>query len=339
LVQFEYNKSIQEYTTFGVPVKAELFCTFSSVTELKEILSDKRVENKPQLILGGGSNMLFTKNFEGVVLKNEILGKTTLKETEKEVFIQVGAGENWHEFVLHCVNKNLGGIENLSLIPGNVGASPMQNIGAYGVEIKDVFSSLHALNLQTLEIEEFENEDCNFGYRESIFKNTHKGKYIITSVTFKLQKEPIFNTSYGAIEAQLETMGVTEPSVKAISDAVIAIRTSKLPDPKEIGNAGSFFKNPVIDKKSFEVLLDKFPSIAHYPQPDGKEKIAAGWLIDQLGWKGKTIGEYGVHKNQALVLVNYGESEGRDIYNLSSEIIDSVKETYGIELEREVNIY
>lgn len=339
MVQFEYNKSIQEYTTFGVPVKAELFCTFSSVTELKEILSDKRVENKPQLILGGGSNMLFTKNFEGVVLKNEILGKTTLKETEKEVFIQVGAGENWHEFVLHCVNKNLGGIENLSLIPGNVGASPMQNIGAYGVEIKDVFSSLHALNLQTLEIEEFENEDCNFGYRESIFKNTHKGKYIITSVTFKLQKEPIFNTSYGAIEAQLDTMGVTEPSVKAISDAVIAIRTSKLPDPKEIGNAGSFFKNPVIDKKSFEVLLDKFPSIAHYPQPDGQVKIAAGWLIDQLGWKGKTIGEYGVHKNQALVLVNYGESEGRDIYNLSSEIIDSVKETYGIELEREVNIY
>ena len=267
------------------------------------------------------------------------MGKEIVKETEKELLIKVGAGENWHQFVLYCVSKNWGGIENLSLIPGNVGASPMQNIGAYGVEIKDVFYSLEALNMETLQVEEFSNEECRFGYRESIFKNSHKGKYSILSVTFVLQKKPKFNTSYGAIETQLKKMNVLEPTVKSISDAVIAIRSSKLPDPKEIGNAGSFFKNPVVSREEFSNILSQFPQVAHYPQNDGTVKIAAGWLIDQLGWKGKTINNYGVHKNQALVLVNYGGGDGKDIYNLSSEIIKSVEETFGVLLEREVNIY
>jgi UDP-N-acetylmuramate dehydrogenase len=339
LVQFEYNKSIQEFTTFAVPVQAEVFCAFSSIDELKEILSTEKHSKREKLILGGGSNMLFTKDFEGLVLKNEISGKEIVKETEKEVFIKAGAGENWHEFVLFCVSKNWGGIENLSLIPGNVGASPMQNIGAYGVEIKDVFHSLEALNLETLKIETFSKEECRFGYRESIFKNSHKGKYIITSVTFELQKQPVFNTSYGAIESQLKEMNVSKPSVRAISEAVIAIRSSKLPDPRIIGNAGSFFKNPVISGIQFNSLKTQFPQIANYPQKDGTVKIAAGWLIDQMGWKGKTIGSYGVHKNQALVLVNYGGAIGKDIYDLSSRIIQSVSETYGITLEREVNLY
>ncbi len=339
MVQFEYNKSIQEFTTFGVPVQAEVFCKFSSMDELKEILSNESHINKKKLILGGGSNMLFTKDFEGLVLKNEIKGKEVVKETDKEIFIRVGAGENWHQFVMYCVSNNWGGVENLSLIPGNVGASPMQNIGAYGVEIKNVFHSLEALNIKTLEVEKFTNAECKFGYRESIFKNSHKGKYIITSVEFVLQKQPKFNTSYGAIEKQLEKMNVLEPSVKSISDAVIAIRSSKLPDPNVIGNAGSFFKNPVVSETQFAQLKAQFPEIAHYPQKDGTIKIAAGWLIDQLGWKGKTVNQYGVHKNQALVLVNYGGAEGKDIYDLSSEIIGNVEKTYRIKLEREVNVY
>lgn len=339
LVQFEYNKSIQEFTTFGVPVEAEVFCKFSSKDELKQILSEKTHATKAKLILGGGSNMLFTKNYKGLVLKNEIKGIKVVEETNDEVLVKAGAGENWHEFVLYCVDNNWGGVENLSLIPGSVGASPMQNIGAYGVEIKDVFHSLEATNMETLETEVFDKDTCSFGYRESIFKNSHKGKYIITSVTYRVQKKPKFNTSYGAIENQLKEMRIAELTVKSISEAVIAIRSSKLPDPKKIGNAGSFFKNPVVSLSKFEDLRSIFPEIPNYPQKDGSVKIAAGWLIDQLGWKGKTIGNFGVHKNQALVLVNYGGGVGHDIFNLSTQIIESVKETYGIQLEREVNIF
>ena len=237
------------------------------------------------------------------------------------------------------MSNELGGVENLSLIPGSVGASPMQNIGAYGVEVKDVFVELEALNTETKKIETFTNKACKFGYRESVFKNTHKGKYIITSVTFELSKKPSFNVSYGAIENKLKEMGVLKLSVKSVSDAVIAIRKSKLPDPKKIGNAGSFFKNPVISQKQFKNLKLKFPNIANYPQQDGSVKIAAGWLIDQLGWKGRTFGTYGVHINQALVIVNYDRSNGKDIFDLSTAILDSVKEKYDIQLEREVNIY
>ena len=338
MIGIQKNKSIENYTTFGVPVKAKLFSAFSSVDQLKKILSIKELREEKQLVLGGGSNLLFTKDFDGLVLKNELLGIEQIKEDKSEVWLKVGAGENWHEFVMYCVNKNLGGIENLSLIPGNVGASPMQNIGAYGVEIKDVFVSLEALNIATQEVEIFDNKECKFGYRESIFKNSHKGKYIILSVTYKLSKTPVFNTSYGAIENQLKEMGIKELSVKSISDAVIAIRSSKLPDPKKIGNAGSFFKNPIVSKDKFAKLIVDFPEIANYQQNDGSVKIAAGWLIDQLGWKGKTFENYGVHKNQALVLVNYGGGTGENIFNLSSDIMNSVLNKYGIQLEREVNI-
>ena len=338
LINLEYNKSITEYTTFGVPVLADYFASFNSKESLISILENDIVKDKRKLILGGGSNILFTENFHGIVLKNDIKGIEIISENEEELYVKVGAGENWHEFVIYCVDKGWGGVENLSLIPGSVGASPMQNIGAYGVEIKDVFVELDALNLKTKQVEKFTNKECKFGYRESIFKNSHKDKYIILSVTYRLSKNPNFNISYGAIEKQLSVMNIKELSIKAISDAVIAIRSSKLPDPKEIGNAGSFFKNPVISKEKFSNLIEEFPEIAHYPQTDGTVKIAAGWLIDQLGWKGKTFGTYGVHKNQALVLVNYEKSKGKDIYDLSTKILESVKEEYDILLEREVNI-
>ena len=283
--------------------------------------------------------MLFTKNFEGLVLKNNIKGIKIVKENDTDVFLESGAGENWHEFVLYCVKKGYAGVENLSLIPGNVGASPMQNIGAYGVEIKDVFDSLEAIEIKTGKVRIFNKEECNFGYRESVFKNIYKNQFIITSVVFKLSKTPKFNISYGAIESELEKMNISKLSIKAISDAVINIRSSKLPDPKVIGNAGSFFKNPVISISQFEDLKERYPQLAYYKLPSGEIKIAAGWLIDHLGWKGKRIEDYGVHKNQALVLVNYGESDGKDIYDLSSLIMKSVFKNFQISLEREVNIY
>jgi UDP-N-acetylmuramate dehydrogenase len=294
--------------------------------------------NNPRIILGGGSNVLFTKDFEGLVLINEIKGINVKHETEDEVIVQVGAGENWHGFVLYAIEKGWGGIENLSLIPGSVGASPMQNIGAYGVEIKDVFFELEAMDIRTGEIKYFDKDACDFGYRESVFKKSAKDQFFITRVTYKLTKRNHkLNTSYGAIEAELEQAGV-QPSIKSISDAVVSIRKSKLPDPKEIGNAGSFFKNPVIEEAQFQKLQKSFPDMVNYPSDSGV-KIAAGWLIDQLGWKGKTFENYGVHKNQALVLVNYGGAEGEQIWDLSQQIIDAVKEKYDIQLEREVNIY
>ena len=339
MIDIENNKSIKKYTTFGVPVLAKYFTQFSDLEELKEVLNDNKLMKEELLILGGGSNLLFTKDFEGLVLKNNIKGITIEKEDENEIFIKSGGGENWHEFVLYCVEHNYAGVENLSLIPGNVGASPMQNIGAYGVELKDVFHSLEAIEIETGKLRVFNNEECEFGYRESVFKNKYKNKFIITSVIFKLSKKPSFNVSYGAIESELKKMKIEKHSIKAISDAVINIRSSKLPDPKEIGNAGSFFKNPVITKDHFEDLKRKYPQMAYYKLPNGEMKIAAGWLIDHLGWKGKRIDDYGVHKNQALVLVNYGESAGKDIFDLSSLIMKSVLKNFQISLEREVNIY
>ena len=322
-----------------MPVIAKKFTQFSDLQELNEVVSHPEVVGEKMLILGGGSNLLFTQDFAGIVILNQIKGIEIISEDMDQVLIKSGAGENWHEFVLYCVDNGYSGVENLSLIPGSVGASPMQNIGAYGVEIKDVFHSLEAFHIESGEVKIFNNEECKFGYRESVFKNIYKNQYIITSVTFQLSKKPIFKTSYGAIKAELESMGVKELSIKKISEAVINIRSSKLPNPKEIGNAGSFFKNPVISKQQFDELKLKFPEIANYPLPNGDVKIAAGWLIDSLGWKGKRIGDYGVHKNQALVLVNYGESKGSDIYDLSTNILDSVKQNFGIELEREVNIF
>lgn len=332
---FSKNVSLKPYNTFGLKAIAKRFGVFRSVEELKESLSKI---DAPLLVLGGGSNVLLTQDFEGIVLKNELKGIRVIEEDASNILVEVAAGENWHEFVLHCIENNWAGIENLSLIPGTVGAAPMQNIGAYGIEIRQVFDRLTAVEISTGEEHTFNNEDCAFGYRESVFKKSLKGKYIITSVIFKLNKTPTFNTSYGAIQETLDSMGVKELSIKAVSDAVIHIRQTKLPDPKEIGNAGSFFKNPEVDKIDFEGLKAEFNEIPGYPLPNQKVKIPAAWFIEQAGWKGKTFGEIGVHKNQPLVLVNYGNGEGNDLKDLAFKIQDSVKEKFGIVLTPEVNI-
>ena len=331
----QINKNLKEYNTFGISVKAEMFAVFSSIEELKQILSFRN--NKKLLVLGGGSNLLLTKDFDGLVIKNEIKRFEVIEETASEVIVESGAGENWHEFVLNCIDKGFGGIENLSLIPGSVGASPMQNIGAYGVEIKDVFESLSAYHIASGEIHYFDKTKCEFGYRESIFKNKVKGKYIILTVTFRLTKNPTINSSYGAINEQLKVMGIQAPTIKELSAAVIAIRQSKLPDPKIIGNAGSFFKNPTVDNILLEKIQENYPDIPNYPAENGR-KLAAGWLIEKAGWKGRTFDNYGVHKLQALVLVNYGNCTGQEIFDLSSQIIQDVFEKFGVLLEREVNI-
>lgn len=330
------NVSLKPFNTFGIDVKATRFATFASPEELGQILKDNI--NKPLLILGGGSNLLLTKDFDGLVLKNEIKGIEVISETANEVLIRSGAGEVWHEFVLYCISKNYCGIENLSLIPGSVGASPMQNIGAYGVEIKDVFDKLEAVEIATGEIHTFDNETCEFGYRESIFKHAVKNQYVITNVYFKLSKTQNTNTSYGAINQQLEVMGIINPTIKDVSDAVIAIRSSKLPNPKEIGNAGSFFKNPVIEHAHYQEILKNYPNAPSYPVGEQHVKVPAGWLIETAGWKGKVVGETGVHKNQALVLVNYGDATGKEIYQLSTDIIEDIERKFKILLTREVNI-
>jgi UDP-N-acetylmuramate dehydrogenase len=335
------NISLKKYNTFGIDVAAKYLATFSTLDALSELLQFKEPSTTnyqlSTLLLGGGSNILFTKNFDGLVLKNEIKGIDLIKEDDNYVYIKAAAGENWHQFVLHCINNQWAGVENLSLIPGNVGASPMQNIGAYGVEIKDVFYSLEAFHLQEKKIVQFNIDDCAFGYRESVFKKKYKNEFVITSVVFRLNKQPKFNTSYGAIEQELEKMGVKELSIKAISDAVINIRSSKLPDPAQIGNAGSFFKNPEIEGVTFDILHSKFPAIVGYKLPNGNVKLAAGWLIEQCGWKGYREDDAGCHAKQALVLVNYGRATGSSIYALSEKIINSVKEKFSVILEREVN--
>lgn len=335
---FKENFSLKSLNTFGINVNCHYYSEFENINTLKNILEHQIAKSNSKLVLGGGSNILFTKNFDGLVLKNNISGIEKIKENEKHVYLKVGAGVNWHSFVMYCIENNLAGIENLSLIPGNIGASPMQNIGAYGVEVKDVIESVHGIFIDDLSEFSLTNSECNFAYRESIFKHELKNKAIITHVIYRLNKTPNFNTSYGAIEQELEKMGVKNLSIKAISDAVINIRRSKLPNPTEIGNAGSFFKNPTIDKTTFVNLKTQFPDIPNYPQNDGSVKLAAGWLIEQCGWKGFRKDDYGVHKLQALVLVNYGNAKGDDIYRLSEEILNSVKEKFGINLEREVNI-
>ena len=346
-MQVQQNYSLKNYNTFGINVSAKYFAEFDSVDTLESLL---QMEGKvsPKMILGGGSNILFTKDFPGLILKNNISFIAKVTEADCQVLIRAGAGVNWHQFVLHCVENNYGGIENLSLIPGNVGASPMQNIGAYGVEIKDVFRELEAYDLQEQTVRKFTASECEFGYRESIFKKKYKGRFVILNVTFALNTNPVFNTSYGAIEQELERMKVEQLSIKAISDAVINIRTSKLPDPALLGNAGSFFKNPVISKDQFILLKEKFHAstkesnstqeIPFYPIDEDHIKIPAGWLIEQCGWKGYRKDDAGCYSKQALVLVNYGKASGKEIYDLSSEIVQSVKENFGISLEREVNI-
>ncbi len=334
-MEIKKNISLKPYNTFGIDVSASSFIEVDSVEDLKSILQDN---SQPLLILGGGSNLLFTKDFDGLAIKNNLKGIEIVAEYENEVHIKVGAGEVWHQFVLFCIAKGYAGIENMSLIPGNVGASPMQNIGAYGVEVKDVIIEVEAFNLKDYSTQLFSNKACDFGYRTSIFKTTEKGNYFITAVTFKLKKQAEINTSYGAIDSELQRMEITSPTIKDVSDAVINIRSSKLPDPKEIGNSGSFFKNPVVSEVVKNEILENHPNAPNYPQANGGFKMAAGWLIEQCGWKGKRIDDYGVHKLQALVLVNYGGAKGEDIYALSEDIIASVKDKFGIELEREVNI-
>ena len=329
------NYSLKKLNSFGINVFAKKFAAFSNEIELAEILE---CSNEKKLILGGGSNILFTKDFDGLVLKNEITGIEIINEDENCIYVKAGAGVGWHEFVLYCIENNFAGAENLSLIPGSVGASPMQNIGAYAVELKDIFYELEAYHIDDKKLITFSKEACEFGYRESVFKNKLKAAFIITFVTFKLNKIPVFNTSYGAIEAQLEKMNIQSLSIKAISDAVISIRQSKLPDPKIIGNAGSFFKNPTIKNDRFDILKNEFPSIVGYPVGVDETKLAAGWLIENCGWKGYRKGDAGCHENQALVLVNYGNASGAEILQLSEKIINSVKLMFDVSVHREVNI-
>jgi UDP-N-acetylmuramate dehydrogenase len=332
------NTSLKVFNTFNIEASTKYFTELNSISDIQELMLSNEFKKNDNLILGGGSNVLFTKDFNGLVIKNAIKGIEIIKEDDDLVLVKCYAGENWHEFVTWCINKNYGGLENLSLIPGCTGASPMQNIGAYGVEIKDIFFDLEAINLFTGELTVFNKTDCQFGYRESVFKKQLKNQYLITSVTFQLTKKPVFNIEYGAIKQELDKMNIKELSIKAISDAVISIRSSKLPNPKIIGNAGSFFKNPEVSVETYNRLKSEFPNIVAYPLDNSNYKLAAGWLIEQSGLKGMRIGDAGVHNLQALVLVNYGNAKGNDIFNLSTEVLEKVKDKFDVDLEREVNI-
>lgn len=332
----QHNINLKPFNTFGMDVSAKDFVEIATESEMPSLLRLISCYQGPVLFLGGGSNVLFTKDYEGLVVKISTKGIEIVDQDDEFVFARGMAGECWDDFVQYCVRHNYGGLENLSLIPGNVGSSPIQNIGAYGIEIKDTFYMLDAVSLRTGEFREFLAEDCAFGYRSSVFKHELKGQYLILSVTFRLRKQPVLNTSYGAIPAELEVMGEA-PSVKSVAQAVINIRRSKLPDPREIGNAGSFFKNPVVNRMQFEELKARYPEIPAYPAENGA-KLAAGWLIEQCGWKGFHEGDAGVHARQALVLVNYGKATGLEIYGLALRIIESVKEKFNVVLEPEVNI-
>lgn len=336
-MQIHTNFSLKNYNTFGIEAKAKEFVTVHSTDELIEILQQHPTSKK--FILGGGSNMLLTQDIDALVIHLDLKGKKVIDENDDFVWVESQAGENWHEFVLWTIDQNFGGLENLSLIPGNVGTTPIQNIGAYGVEIKDTFVLCEAIHIETQELLVFTNEKCKFGYRESIFKNEIKDEFIITSVVFKLTKRNHkLNTSYGAIEAELEKQHIKNPSLKDVSNAVIAIRQSKLPNPKELGNSGSFFKNPVILKSDFEKIQQNFPDMPHYVVSETEVKVPAGWLIEQAGFKGKRFGDAGIHKNQALVLVNYGNATGQEILAVSKNIQKTIFDTYGISIEAEVNV-
>ncbi len=332
------NISLREFNTFGIDVSARYLVVIDHERDLQKALGEAKENSLPLLVLGGGSNILFAKNYQGLVLKNEILGKEVLREDQDYLWVRVGAGENWHQIVLWAIDHGWGGIENLSLIPGTVGAAPLQNIGAYGVEISTVFSHLEAIHLDSGKIRNFDIAECEFGYRYSAFKRPLKDQYIITRVVLKLLKRPTFNVSYGAVSQTLKDMGVKELSLQKISEAVIKIRQSKLPDPEKLGNAGSFFKNPVVTKEFYYNLKAQHTSIPSYPTEDSALKIPAGWLIEQCNWKGFREGAIGVHDKQALVLVNYGGARGGDLVKLSHEIQKSVDLKFGIKLTPEVKI-
>ena len=337
MLTIQSNVSLKSYNTFGIDVTTRYLVEVDNDQDIQTLLQLPDIQSLPKLILGGGSNLLLTQDFNGLVIKINIKGIETIKENQDYVWLRAGAGESWHEFVMYCVERGLGGIENLSLIPGTVGAAPMQNIGAYGVEIKDTFDRLEAVDIATGVKRIFTNTDCRFGYRDSVFKNEVKGQYIISNVLFRLDKNPVFHTSYGDIQKTLEQMGVKELTIKAISEAVIKIRRSKLPDPAEIGNAGSFFKNPEIPTSQYEALRNEYPELSGYIINEEIVKVPAGWLIEQCGWKGKRFGNIGVHARQALVLVNYGGGKGIEIKQLAERIQTSVEERFGIHLHTEVN--
>ena len=332
------NYPLLNLNTFGLDVKAKYFTSINTVNELIEIKKTNEFKDLELLVLGGGSNILFTKDFDGLVILNNIKGKEIIVQNHHSVFLKIGAGENWHELVMYCVDKGWGGIENLSLIPGNTGTAPMQNIGAYGVEIKETFVELEALEISSGKIVKFNNSDCEFGYRESVFKNKMKNQYIILNITLELNKNPVLNVNYGDVKAILENRNIKNPSIKDVSNAIINIRRSKLPDPKKIGNSGSFFKNPIVSLKKLKLIKNKYPKIISYKINENEFKIAAGWMIEIAGWKGKRFNNFGVHEKQALVLVNYGLANGIEIFNLSEKIILDIKDKFGITLEREVNI-
>ena len=332
----EKNISLKPLNTFGINVVAKEFASVETKQDLAKILNTN-LSNL--LVLGGGSNILLTKDVNALVLHINIKGIEIVSVYENNVRVRVAAGENWHEFVSWCLDKNYGGIENLSLIPGNVGTAPIQNIGAYGVELKDVFISCEAMNIQTQELRTFNKEECDFGYRNSIFKEELKGQYIITSVIFELSSlQHVIKKKYGDIESELKNNGIENPTIQDISKAVISIRNSKLPNPKVLGNSGSFFKNPMISCVQFQLIKNKFPKIPHYKVSETTVKIPAGWLIETAGFKGKTFGNYGVHNKQALVLVNYGNASGKDILELSKKIQEAILIVFDIVLEIEVNI-
>lgn len=326
--------------TFGININADYFASVQNVQTLIDILSLEYIDKLPKLILGEGSNILFTKDYHGLVIKNDLKGIHLIDQDDNHVWLKVAAGENWHDFVMYCVQQGYGGIENLSLIPGTVGAAPIQNIGAYGVELSNVLTQLDALNLQTGAIRTFTNQDCQFGYRNSIFKNTYKGQYVILSIMLRLDKKPTLHLDYGAVKDTLQQMHIVQPTIKAVSDAVMTIRRSKLPDPKALGNAGSFFKNPIISHAHFVELKKQFPKVVHFSV--GKNdaiKISAAWLIEQCGWKGKRFGDSGVYEKQALILVNYGKANGVEILDLAHKIQASVQTQFGIALEPEVCLF
>ena len=332
------NYPLLKLNTFGIDVKAKYFTSINTINELIEVTKTNVFKDLELLILGGGSNILLTKDFDGLVILNNIKGKEIIDQNQQSIFLKIGAGENWHELVMYCVDNGWGGLENLSLIPGNTGTAPMQNIGAYGVEIKETFIELEALEISSGKIVKFNNSDCEFGYRESVFKNKMKNQYIILNITLELKKNPVLNINYGDVKAILESQNIKNPGIKELSNAIISIRQSKLPDPKKIGNSGSFFKNPIVSLNQLELIKKKYPNVVNYEINENEFKIAAGWLIERAGWKGKKFNNYGIHEKQALVLVNYGLANGMEIFELSEKIILDIKDKFGITLEREVNI-
>ncbi len=337
-LSFQSDVDLTPFNSLHVTARAKSFLSVTSIEQLTEVLSRPDTDPASLFILGGGSNILLVDDYDGLVLKMDIKGRDVVEEDNEHVWLRIGAGENWHETVLYCVERGWGGIENLSLIPGTVGAAPIQNIGAYGVELEEVFESLEAVNVKTGQSKIFDREDCRFGYRDSIFKNELKGEYAVAEVVLRLSKKPEVNTSYGAIRSKLEEKGIDKPTIKDISDVVIAIRNSKLPDPSDLGNAGSFFKNPVVSRQKYEHLKSTYPEVPGYELNDIEVKVPAGWLIEQAGWKGKVVGKAGTYEQQALVIVNHGGATGREILDLAGKIRDSVREQFGIELVPEVNI-